>query len=264
MEPMTEAPTLAGLFRVSPEQFTVARNQLVAELRRAGEVAVADSVAKLPRPTPAVWAINQVAHQDGAVVERLLNAADQLRHAQLGRSSADVPASARAYREAVAGVVEQSLAQLKDAGRPATAATRTRLTGTIMAAATDPELRDSLRTGRLSREHAITGFDVFANARPPLRVVRSKAKPPAPPPVDRDLMRRQAAAQLRLETARAELTRAESRIRELEKAAAEAARHAAEAQERAAAARRAAAEGHGDLKRARAKVQAAERAAPES
>ena len=260
---MTEVRTLAGLFRVPPEQFTVARNHLVAELRRAGEAAVAASVARLPRPTPVVWAINQVAHQDGAAVERLLNAADQLKHAQLGRAPADVPASARTYREAVTAVVEQSLAQLKDAGRPATATTRARLTGTIMAAATDLELRESLRAGRLSREHAITGFDVFANARPPLRVVKRTARSPAPPPVDRDLVRRRADAQLRLETARAELARTESKVRELEKAAAEAARNAADAQERAAAARRAVAEGHADLKRVRAKAQAAERATAE-
>jgi hypothetical protein len=260
---VTEVRTLAGLFRVSPEQFTAARNLLVAELRRAGEAAVASSVAKLARPTPAVWAINQVAYQDGAAVERLLDAADRLKHAQLGRAPADVPAAARVYREAVAAVVDQSLAQLKDAGRPATAATRTRVTGTLMAAATDPELRESLRAGRLTREHAITGFDVFASARPTLRVVKTTSDVPAAPRVDRDAMRRRAEAQLRLETARAELARAESQVRELEKAVADAARSAAEAQERAAGARRAATQGHADLKRARAKVEAAERATRE-
>jgi hypothetical protein len=166
----------------------------------------------------------------------------------------------KAYREAVAAVTERSLAQLKDSGRSATAATRTRLTGTLMAAATDPELRESLRAGRLSREHAMAGFDVFGAARPPLRVVKSTAAPPAAPPVDRDLARRRAEAQLRLETARAELAKAESRVRELEKAADEAARSAVEAREREAAARRAAAQGHADQKLAQAKVQAAERA----
>jgi hypothetical protein len=259
---MTGAQTLAGLFRVPPEQFTVARNRLVAELRRAGEEAVAASVAKLPRPTPVVWAINQVASQHGAAVERLLDAADRLKRAQLGPASADVPLSAKAYREAVATLVEQTLAQLKGAGRPTTAAIRTRLTGTLMAAATDPELRESLRAGRLSREHAITGFDVFAAAsRPALRVVKSAGGSPAPPPVDRDAMRRRAEARLRLETARAELARMESRIQELENAAGEAARSAAEAHQRAAAARRAVAQGHADLKAAQAKLQAIERAA---
>jgi hypothetical protein len=260
---MSQIRTLADLFRVSPEQFTVARNQLVAELRRAGETAVAASVADLPRPTPVVWAINQVAHQEKAAVERLLVAADQLKRAQLGRAPANVPASARNYREAVSALVELTLGVLKDAGRPTTSATRTRLTGTLMAAATDPELRESLRSGRLSREHAITGFDVFAGARPPLRVVKSAGAAPAAPAADRDLTRRRADAQLRLETARAELVKTEARVRELEKTAAEEARNVAEAREREVIARRAVAQGHADLKQAQAKVQAAERVARE-
>jgi chromosome segregation ATPase len=132
-----------------------------------------------------------------------------------------------------------------------------------MAAATDPDLRESLRSGRLSREHAITGFDVFAGARPSLRVVKSAGAPPTAPAADRELTRRRAEAQLRLETARAELAKTEARVRELEKTATEEARNAAEAREREAAARRAAAQAHADLKQVQAKVQAAERAARE-
>ena len=259
---MSELRAVADLFRVPPEQFTVARNRLVAELRRAGDTDAAASVADLPRPTPAVWAINQVAHREKTAVARLLDAADKLKRAQLGRAT-DVPASSRAYRDSVSALVELALGALTDAGRATTSATRTRVTATLMAAATDPGLRESLRAGRLSREHAITGFDVFAGARPPLRVVKSPGDAPAVPLADREVMQRHAEAQLRLETARAELARTESRARELETAAADAARSAAEAQERAVSARRAAAQGHADLKRARARMEAAERAARE-
>jgi len=261
--------TLAGLFRVPPEQFTAARNRLVAELRRDGKAPAAAAIAKLPRPTPVVWAINQVAHQDRAVVDRLVTAADQLKRAQLGHASTDVPASAKAYQEAVTTLVERSLAQLKEAGRATTAATRNRLTGTVMAAATDPALRESLRDGHLSREQVAAGFDVFADARPALRVVPpspasrpgSRPSPPPPPPEDRDAQQRLAAARVRLETARADLAGAESRARELANAEAELARGAAEAHQRAAAARRAAAQGRADVARAKAKVTAAEKAA---
>ena len=261
---MTDVSTLTALFRVPPEHFTIARNRLVAELRRAGEATVAASVAKLPRPTPVVWAINQVAQRDRAAVERLLDAADQLKHAQLGRSPADVPTSTKTYRESVVALVQRSLAQMKDAGRPTTIAVKSRLTETLMAAATDPALREPLRAGHLSREHAAAGFAVFADARPALRVVKTTGgSPPSPPPADRDMMRRRAEAQLRLETARADLARAESRARVLENAAAEAARGAAEARERAAAARRAATRGQADVRRAEAAVEAAARAARE-
>ena len=73
---MTDELTIARLFRVPPEEFTVTRKRLVAHLRETGEAASAAEVAKLPRPTPVVWAINQAAHKDRPAVERLLGAAD--------------------------------------------------------------------------------------------------------------------------------------------------------------------------------------------
>ena len=261
--------TADALFRVAPEEFTAARNQLVAELRRAGKAPAADAIAKLPRPTPVIWAINQVAHQDRAAVDRLLAAADELRRAQLGRGPRDVPAAARAYQDAVSSLVERSLAHLTEAGRATTAAMRTRVTGTLMASATDPALREPLREGQLSREQTVTGFDVFGDARPPLRVVPTSAaprpgtrpSPSGPSPADREAARRHAEARVRLETARVDLAQAESRARELAQAAAERAKEAADARERAVAADRAAAEGRADVARARAKVSAAEKAA---
>jgi hypothetical protein len=264
--------TAAALFRVAPEEFTAARNRLVAELRRTGRASDAAALAKLPRPTPVIWAINQVAHRDRAAVDRLVAAADQLKRAQLGRGPADAQASGKAYREAVAALVEQGLAHLTEAGRATTAATRSRLTGTIMAAATDPALRDELRAGRLTREQLVTGFDVFGDARPALRVVqpaaaarlgkRPAASPP-PPHADAEATRRRAEARVRLETARADLTRVEARAHELARTASERHKEAADARERAVAADRAAADARADVTRARAKVAAAEKAARE-
>src|SRR5262249_47158637 len=80
---------------------------------------------------------------------------------------------------------------------------------------------------------------------------------PTPPPVDRDAVRRRAEAQLRLETARTELARMESRVRELERAAADAARIVGEAHQRAAGGRQAAGQGPAYLTRRQAKGQAA-------
>jgi len=259
---MTDASALAALFRVPPEQFTTARNRLVAQLRQAGEASVAASVAKLPRPTPVVWAINQVAHRDPAAVARLVETTDRLKRAQLGDGSTDVVASTKAYREAVEALVERTVAQLTDAGRSTSAATRTRLTQTLMASVTDAALRESLQAGRLSRGQVSAGFDVFGQARPTLRAVKtpekSSEKSPPAPSEDREAARRRAEAELRLRTARTDLARAQDRARDLERKAAEEARLAAEARERAAMAREVAARGRADAKRAEAKVRAAE------
>jgi len=259
--PVTEVTPLAGLFRVPPEQFTTARNRIVSELRKSGEGAVAASIAKLPRPTPVVWAINQVAHQDPAAVARLVEAAERLKQAQLGHGSVDVPAAAKAYREAVEGFTERSLAKLTAASRSVSAAIRARLTQTLMASVTDGALRESLRAGRLSREQVSAGFDVFGQARPTLRAIKTSEKSPQPPAEDREAARRRAELELRLRTARADLARAQARARELEQKAADEARTVAEARERAAAAREAAGQGRADVRRAEAKVRAAEDAA---
>jgi hypothetical protein len=266
---VTDVPAVAELFRLPPEQFTAARNRLVAELRRAGKLPAAAAIATLPRPTPVVWAINQVAHEDGDAVARLLTTAEQLKRAQLGRTSQDVPSSVKAYRDTVTALVERSLAHLRAAGRPTTVAVRNRLTGTLMAAAIEPRLHQPLREGQLSREQTVTGFDAFGDVPPSLRVVRPFAaeapdRQPTPrtstPREDPGAARRQAEARVRLETARAQLAQAERRARELTNAAAERAKEVAEAQQRAAAADRAAAQGQADVAMARAKVKEAEKA----
>ena len=43
---MTDAVTLAALFRVPLEEFTAARNRLVAEIRRAGRAPAAAAIAR--------------------------------------------------------------------------------------------------------------------------------------------------------------------------------------------------------------------------
>jgi hypothetical protein len=267
---MTAALPLAALFRAPPDQFTAVRNRLVAELRRAGDTSAAAAISRLPRPTVVVWAINQAAHDNRAAVHRLLTTADQLKRAQLGRAVTDVPVSAKAYQEAVAALVEKSLAHVADTSHPATAAARNRLTGTLLAAATDPALREQLREGRLTREHTAAGFDIFGDAPPALRAVKPSAASPlgsrravpvSSPPEDREALRRRTEAGIRLETARAGLARAESHARELAETAVELAQGAVEARQRAAAARRAVAQSRVEVARARARVTAAEKAA---
>jgi hypothetical protein len=261
--------TIARLFRVPPDEFTATRNRLVAHLRQTGEGESAAEIAKLPRPTPVVWAINQAAHHDRAAVERVLAAADELKRAQLGRGSGGVAPLAKAYQTAVATLTERSLATLAEAGRGLTPALRHRITGTIMAASADPELRKLLRAGQLRREAATVGFDVFGEARPAIRVVpraapalpSRRAGAPAEPREDGDEVRKRAEARMRVETARADLARAQARVKELEATEAELRRGADEARARFQAARRDAATGRAELARARARLRTAERAA---
>ena len=160
-----------------------------ADRGRCGYIARCSPRRALPKNP----AINQAAQQDRAAVDRLLPTADQLKRAQLGRAPTAVSVAARAYQDAIAALVEESLAHVTGADHATTAAARKRLTGTLMAAATDPALRELLREGRLSREQTVASFDVFGDAPPGVRVVERSATSRAdrlqastpPPPEDR-------------------------------------------------------------------------------
>jgi hypothetical protein len=70
-----------ALFRVRPEGFVVARDELVAELRAQGRDDDAASVKALRKPTLALWALNQLADRDPEGVGELLDAGRELRAA---------------------------------------------------------------------------------------------------------------------------------------------------------------------------------------
>jgi hypothetical protein len=176
---------------------------------------------------------------------------------------------AKTYQAAVAALTERSLANLRETGRATAASSRGRVTATLMAASTDPELRKLLTAGQLRREAATVGFDVFGEARPALRVVRRSApggaSTPAaavsPPPEDKDEVRRRAESRMRVETARADVARAEARLKELERAEADLQKAAGEARERFQTARGATASARTELARARTRLRTAEKAA---
>src|SRR5207248_6696550 len=70
------------LFALPLEQFTAARNQLARRLKQEGKPDDAERVRTLPKPSSAVWAINQAARADREAVRALLKAGEELRRVQ--------------------------------------------------------------------------------------------------------------------------------------------------------------------------------------
>ncbi len=58
------------LYAVPPTEFTAARNQLAKTLKAAGRADDASFVAALKRPKITEWAVNRIAHEQPAVVDR--------------------------------------------------------------------------------------------------------------------------------------------------------------------------------------------------
>jgi len=230
--------------------FVRARNALAARLRKAGRHAQAAEVARLRKPSPPVWAINQLARDDPGDVDRLVQAVDRLKAAQLGRAAADdLAAAAAAEREALEAVGGRAAGKL---GEPVSPAARARVSRTLLAAATDARHRADLRRGRLRKELAPPGFEVFAGARPARRKSNRGLS----------MTDRRAAARRQVEVARARvaLHRARTEAKPLAHRAAALERRAAGARRVAELAALAAERARREAEQAAARAEAAERA----
>lgn len=231
----TLEPELDRLFQAKASAFVGERNQLVQTLRRAGNRDAAEAVARLARPTPVAWAINQVHFQAREELDELLRAGAALREAQetQGGTEAFVERK-REHQAALRKTTERALALAEQAGVGTNASFKRRveMTLNLLSAAAD---RVEPSPGRMVAELEPVGFDALAGmdlapapAKAPKRTVTTEA----------DRGPRLAAVKTALEAASAELRRLEREAEYRESLYDRAARDATDAEERAAAARR--------------------------
>ena len=224
MTTRTEADPLRA---VSPKDFVSARGALAAKLEKQGKVAEARQVRRLRRPSPVVWALNNVVSASGAV-EELGEAVSQLRRAQLGQGELQ-PAMQR-YRAAIGPIVRGAAEKLRDAGVRMSPGLERRLHDTLLAAAADRRLRAELGAGRLKEERAAAGFDVLTQGPMPA-ASRRAATPKAGAPAVREPSRAERRRQLRAEREALQAARRAQREAKALDAAARRKERAAEAAE---------------------------------
>ncbi|MDA0185466.1 hypothetical protein OJ997_34485 [Solirubrobacter phytolaccae] len=153
------------LYALPLEAFIGARDALAKETRKAGDRETAARIAKLPKPTPAAWAANQVAREHPDVIAALLDAGAALRAAQdavlAGGGAEHLRTATQAERAAVDDVMRAAV-DLKPGGKALSRAMADRLRTTLRAAAGDPDLRAALSAGRLTGEAQAGGAWPFA------------------------------------------------------------------------------------------------------
>ncbi len=150
----------ARLLGVPVESFVAVRGELARALRAQGDAAGAREIARLRKPSLALWAVNQLARRFGAEVDQLLKAGDTLRAAQAEAGDPEAFRAAVAEeRRLVASLAERAAAVLESAGHAAsdTNVERVRRTLRAAAAASDEE-RERLRRGTLLAEIEPAGF----------------------------------------------------------------------------------------------------------
>jgi hypothetical protein len=144
---------IGRLFSVRPADFVGERNATVKKLKAAGHREAAATVEKLPRPTLSVWAVNQIARQDPALVRRLADATAGLQGGNRGggASYADVLA---AHREVLKALRLKAEELLNGAGLPAAPALLSRVVHALRVGISSPESRPLVESGRLVRDVA--------------------------------------------------------------------------------------------------------------
>jgi hypothetical protein len=145
------------LYGLPLERFVPERTALVKALRAEKRTSEAAEVAKLPKPSRAAWAVNQVVRTQKRTVLELFDAGDSLQQAQAdvigGRGDAkQLRVAADRERAAVKQLTEAARGLLSADGHALTAATLDRVSETLHAAALDEGARHQVERACLERE----------------------------------------------------------------------------------------------------------------
>lgn len=216
------------LYGLAPAKFTAARNARAKALKQ-DDPDLAAAVAKLPKPSVAAAALNELVREDPSEIRALVQSGKRLRQSQeaavSGKKGADLNEAIQEHRTAL-DRVQRDLRR-----RKLSAATLDKATQTLRVASIDPELWPLLERGLLAEDLAASGFGLDPGIVPasPKRQVASKRASPKPDPRRRrEAERELAAAEKALDAAR---KLAEQALRDVERAtaAAERARQALDA-----------------------------------
>jgi hypothetical protein len=236
---------LDWLYHGPLEEFTPRRNALVEDLLLDGKGDAAKWVKSLRKPTRAAWLVNQLQAKNGRAIRRLLKASAELRAAQdemLAGSTDQRKLRATATKERMA--IDSLTASAETIGRSEGVGEQimARVSETLQAAASDPEVAKAIELGRLDREQRAASLGLVGSAGA-VPAAGRKGKDPAGERRSREQRaKRRKAAERQLAAAEKRLEREQGRLERAHDAVEEAEQRVHDAELNAHAARRALAE----------------------
>ena len=143
------------LYGLPPAEFVATRT---ARAKQADDKAVAAAIRALPKPSVAAYVVNQLVRQRHDEVEQLIELGDALRQAQVGLDGAELRKLDQQRRQLTRAVAAEGRRLAADGGTSVSEAAATQVDQTLHAAMADPDAADAVRSGRLSRALAASGF----------------------------------------------------------------------------------------------------------
>jgi hypothetical protein len=144
------------LYAVPLEKFIEARKSLEATLRKEGQDDAARRVKGLRKPSLSAWAVNQLAREHRDQVEELINMGQDLREAQrrtlAGRGAGSLQEASARRRRVLDPLLDAAGDVLQRAGHPSSRAQLDQIEKTLLATATDDEIRERVRLGTLEKD----------------------------------------------------------------------------------------------------------------
>jgi hypothetical protein len=144
------AAVAEALYALPPEGFTAARDAAAK-----ADPGRKRAIAALRRPTVSAWVVNTLAREDPDLLGQLLDLGPALAEAQRSGQGAELRQLSEQRRALVGAVVDRAV---ELSGRPATAAVRAEVEGTLDAALADPAVAEVVRSGQLVRGLSFAGF----------------------------------------------------------------------------------------------------------
>ena len=161
----TLGDAVTALYRLLPDEFTVARSALAEKVRAEGNDLLAARIRKIPKPTlPAYW-VNRVAAQWPVELASLLAVGAELRQATQQRDRERLTSLDRQRRiqtDALLSLLWQFGENEAKAGRKKPSqATLTRVSETLTAAVMDIEVAPLVGSGAVARPFLHEGFGLL-------------------------------------------------------------------------------------------------------
>jgi hypothetical protein len=170
------ARRLDWLYHGPLEEFTPRRKALVEDLQADGKDEAAGWVKSLRKPTRAAWLVNQLVAKNGKAIRQLMKASAELRASQeevLAGSSDHRKLRSNATKERKA--IDALTASAEEIGREHGVGQQimARVSETLQAAASDPDVAQAIEVGRLDREQRAASLGLIGTAGAPPAQQRS-------------------------------------------------------------------------------------------